>query len=162
MKVRVKCSFRSGRALARLASFALLTTAFAFGSTFTLAQPQHGRTTRPSAKPTSKKPKGDAGPGAGDTDAAVEPMSGRPENTPPPRNGGGSGSQREAGDVVESKTLDGGAKVFRFGEVEIEGRLRSPQLVYFLRRVRAEFAAGDLGHRSFIRELSNTRQSASF
>ena len=58
---------------------------------------------------------------------------------------------------VESKTLDGGAKVYRFGEVEIEGRLKSPQIVYFLRRVRAEFAAGDLGHRSFMKELSDTR-----
>jgi hypothetical protein len=64
--------------------------------------------------------------------------------------------------VVEQKTLDGGARVFRFGELEIEGRLRSPQLVYFLRRVRAEFAAGDLGHRSFMRELSETRKDPSF
>jgi hypothetical protein len=63
---------------------------------------------------------------------------------------------------VEAKTLDGGARVFRFGEVEIEGRLRSPQLVYFLRRVRAEFAAGDLGHRSFTRELSDTRREPAF
>jgi hypothetical protein len=64
--------------------------------------------------------------------------------------------------AVESKTLDGGARVFRFGEVEIEGRLRNPQLVYFLRRVRAEFAAGDLGHRTFMRELSDTRHDPSF
>lgn len=60
------------------------------------------------------------------------------------------------------KTLDGGVKVFRFGELEVEGRLRSPQLVYFLRRVRAEFAAGDLGHRSFMLELSQTRQTDNF
>lgn len=61
------------------------------------------------------------------------------------------------GSTVDTKTLDGGAKVYRFGEVEIEGRLKSPQIVYFLRRVRAEFAAGDLGHRSFMKELSDTR-----
>jgi hypothetical protein len=66
------------------------------------------------------------------------------------------------GGVVEQRTMDGGAKVFRFGEIEIEGRLKSPQLVYFLRRVRAEFAAGDLGHRTFMRELSDTRQDPSF
>jgi hypothetical protein len=63
---------------------------------------------------------------------------------------------------VQTKTLDGGAKVFRFGELEIEGRLKNPQLVFFLRRVRAEFAAGDLGHRSFLRELSETRQDPNF
>jgi hypothetical protein len=64
--------------------------------------------------------------------------------------------------VVEAKTLDGGTKVYTFSELDIEGRLKSPQLVYFLRRVRAEFAAGDLGHRSFMREMSETRKESSF
>ncbi len=64
--------------------------------------------------------------------------------------------------IVEAKTLDGGTRVFRFGEMEVEGRLRSPQIVYFLRRVRAEFAAGDLGHRSFMGELSETRKTSAF
>ena len=64
--------------------------------------------------------------------------------------------------IVEAKTLDGGTRVFRFGEMEVEGRLRSPQIVYFLRRVRAEFAAGDLGHRSFMGELSDTRRNNAF
>ena len=75
------------------------------------------------------------------------------------------GSTKDAGQggaVVEQKTLDGGARVFRFGEVEVEGRLKSPQIVYFLRRVRAEFAAGDLGHRSFMRELGETKNEPSF
>jgi hypothetical protein len=64
--------------------------------------------------------------------------------------------------VSEYKTLDGGTRVFKFTELDIEGRLKSPQLVYFLRRVRAEFAAGDLGHRSFMREMSETRKESSF
>ncbi len=64
--------------------------------------------------------------------------------------------------ILEAKTLDGGTRVFRFGEMEVEGRLRSPQIVYFLRRVRAEFAAGDLGHRSFMGELSETRKTNAF
>ena len=72
------------------------------------------------------------------------------------KDGGGGGA------VVEQKTADGGARVFRFGEVEVEGRLKSPQIVYFLRRVRAEFAAGDLGHRPFTSELSETRNESSF
>jgi hypothetical protein len=66
------------------------------------------------------------------------------------------------GEAVETKTLDGGGKIYRFGELEIETRLKSPQLVYFLRRVRAEFAAGDLGHRSFQGELSETREQPGF
>ena len=64
--------------------------------------------------------------------------------------------------TYESPTIDGGTRVFRFGEIEIEGRLRNPQLVYFLRRVRAEFSAGDLGHRTFMRELSDTRHDPNF
>jgi len=64
--------------------------------------------------------------------------------------------------VVESRTLDGGTHVFKFSELDIEGRLKSPQLVYFLRRVRAEFAAGELGHRTFMREMSETRKEPTF
>lgn len=75
-----------------------------------------------------------------------------------PSSGSGSG---DAG-LVEARTLDGGARVFKFKELDIEGRLKSPQLVYFLRRVRAEFAAEDLGHRSFMREMSETRKEPSF
>lgn len=73
---------------------------------------------------------------------------------------GGTGSLSGDSGVVEAKTLDGGTQVFRFSELDIEGRLKSPQLVYFLRRVRAEFAAGDLGHRSFMREMSETRRES--
>lgn len=66
------------------------------------------------------------------------------------------------GGFVETKGSDGGMHVFKFSELDIEGRLKSPQLVYFLRRVRAEFAAGDLGHRTFMREMSETRKESSF
>lgn len=68
---------------------------------------------------------------------------------------------REDASVVETKSGDGG-KSFRFEALEVEGRLKSPQIVYFLRRVRAEFAAGDLGHRSFSQEMSETRNEPSF
>ncbi len=64
--------------------------------------------------------------------------------------------------VVEARRLDGGTQVFKFKELDIEGRLKSPQLVYFLRRVRAEFAAGELGHRTFMREMSETRKESTF
>ena len=101
------------------------------------------------------------------TDAGGAPLAARAEASSVSAGGGGGGGgggvsgALDAG-AVESRTLDGGARVFRFGEVEIEGRLRNPQLVYFLRRVRAEFASGDLGHRTFMRELSETRKDPSF
>jgi hypothetical protein len=92
-----------------------------------------------------------------DAEAGVAPLAAREEKSQP----AAKGSEKDAG-VVEAKTLDGGARVFRFGEVEVEGRLKSPQIVYFLRRVRAEFAAGDLGHRTFMREMSETRNEPEF
>jgi hypothetical protein len=62
--------------------------------------------------------------------------------------------------VEEKETGDAGVKTYKFGPVDVEGRLKSPQIVYFLRRVRAEFAAGQLGHRSFLPELRDTRRNA--
>jgi len=72
-----------------------------------------------------------------------------------------AGAMADAG-VVEARRLDGGTQIFKFKELDIEGRLKSPQLVYFLRRVRAEFAAGELGHRTFMREMSETEKEPSF
>jgi hypothetical protein len=105
-------------------------------------------TTRPVARP-------DAGSGPGLQPAA----SGRVAAS---TGGESAGASLTDAGVVEARTLDGGTRVFKFSELDIEGRLRSPQLVYFLRRVRAEFAAGDLGHRTFMREMSETRNESSF
>lgn len=63
--------------------------------------------------------------------------------------------------AVEESAEDKGVKTYKFSAVDVEGRLKSPQIVYFLRRVRAEFEAGALGHRSFLPELSDTRRSPS-
>ncbi len=147
--------------LARAVLFVGLAAAVALSSTLTIAQTRAGA--GKSAHPAVKKPKtADAGPvGDLDVDAASAPMTTKGE-TAPKHTGGEDAGAGLQGTVLEQKTLDGGAKVFRFGEIEIEGRLKSPQLVYFLRRVRAEFAAGDLGHRTFMRELSDTRTEPAF
>jgi hypothetical protein len=129
----------------RCGLFAVLSLVVALTVTVTSAQ------TRPRTR-TAKPHKGDAG---AHSEGGVGPS--RTEKAAPSSGGDGGG-----GEVVQTKTLDGGAKVFRFGELEIEGRLKNPQLVFFLRRVRAEFAAGDLGHRSFLRELSETKQDPNF
>jgi hypothetical protein len=106
---------------------------------------------RPAGKPAGTKPPS--------TDADAGGTRATKDERPPPTSARDAG----AGAGVEStKTLDGGTRVFRFGEVEVEGRLKSPQIVYFLRRVRAEFAAGDLGHRTFMRELDETRNEPGF
>jgi hypothetical protein len=127
------------RVTARRVLLALLLLTVAFSASMTAAQ-----TARPTARPRTPRP---ARPAA-KSDAGTESA----------RGDAGKGG----GEVVQQRTLDGGAKVFRFGELEIEGRLKNPQLVFFLRRVRAEFAAGDLGHRSFLRELGETRRDPNF
>lgn len=110
-------------------------------------------TPKPAATARGSTPKPDAGGGvAAGTLTAPMPAAGPTANVPGPSDAG----------VVESKTLDGGTHVFKFSELDIEGRLKSPQLVYFLRRVRAEFAAGELGHRTFMREMSETRKEPTF
>jgi hypothetical protein len=120
-----------------------------------IAQTRRGGGAAPRTPPASRSatPKADAGavPGA----LAAPTPAAAPTAAPTPVGDGGAG-------VVESKTLDGGTHVFKFSELDIEGRLKSPQLVYFLRRVRAEFAAGELGHRTFLREMSETRKEPTF
>ena len=98
----------------------------------------------------------------------AEPDTGATTSTPAMTGRGGMQNHRapakpiggDGGVLVVEK--DDGAKQFRFTETDVEGRLKAPQLVYFLRRVRAEFAAGDLGHRSFMRELSETQRDPNF
>ena len=62
-------------------------------------------------------------------------------------------------EVKESERKEGDAsvKVFQFGETEIEGRSRWPAVTYFIRRMRAEFEAQKLPHRSFFPELEATK-----
>jgi hypothetical protein len=111
---------------------------------------RHARRTAPKKPPPS------------DADAS-SPASTALAATPSPAPTAAATAPGDAGaSVVESKTLDGGTRVFKFSELDIEGRLKSPQLIYFLRRVRAEFSAGDLGHRTFMREMSETRKEPSF
>ena len=68
---------------------------------------------------------------------------------------------QETGNVKVKEDKEG-VKTYKFETVEVEGRLKSPQVIYFLRRVRAEFEAGALGHRSFLGELSDSRRSSAF
>jgi len=60
--------------------------------------------------------------------------------------------------VVKTEEQHAGERTYTFGAQEVEGRLKSPQILYFLRRVRAEFDPAPLGHRSFLLELYDTRR----
>ena len=108
----------------------------------------------------------------------VKPSEAQEEEAPQPTEGEEVGGAGESGvkaagtgpKAAASATVKGvkeeenasGVKTYEFGAVEVEGRLRSPQILYFLRRVRAEFDARGLGHRSFLLELADTRNDAAF
>jgi hypothetical protein len=121
---------------------------------------------KPKWKPQPKKPP---------AEAAAKPEEAPKEEPPkgeePPVKAAGTSPSKDkevikdpkGGKVttVEESGKDKGVKTYKFSAVEVEGRLKSPQIAYFLRRVRAEFEAGDLGHRSFVPELKDTRRSPS-
>jgi hypothetical protein len=53
-------------------------------------------------------------------------------------------------------------KVLEFRGLDVSGRLKSPQLLYFLNRVRAEFDRPRLPHRSFLDETERSSHDKSF
>jgi len=150
-----RSSRRSGTR--RRIAFVVLALASAFSFVAAAQTKKPGARPRPPATAPAKKPP--PKPPADDADAAT-PLAGK-EMAEPVTLSKDAGLGK-GGAVVDQRTLDGGQRVFRFGEVEVEGRLKSPQIVYFLRRVRAEFAAGDLGHRSFMHELGETKNEPAF
>lgn len=84
--------------------------------------------------------------------SAVYAQDGREEADAP-----STGGDEDAEDVdAEADVQEEGGqkvKVFRFSGLDISGRLKSPQLLYFLNRLRAEFDRPKLPHRSFVPEL---------
>jgi hypothetical protein len=72
---------------------------------------------------------------------------------------------QEASSGVNSQVVkegDTNVKVMEFTGLDIEGRLKSPQLLYFVNRVHAEFERPKLPHRSFMSELSRSTQRDPF
>jgi hypothetical protein len=53
-------------------------------------------------------------------------------------------------------------KVLEFSGLDIEGQLKTPQMLYFLNRLRAEFGRPTLPHRSFMPELQRSTKEKSF
>lgn len=72
--------------------------------------------------------------------------------------------EEEEADADEDVVSEGGekVKVYRFSGLDISGRLKSPQLLYFLNRLRAEFDRPRLPHRSFLKEMVRSTKGRSF
>jgi hypothetical protein len=73
-----------------------------------------------------------------------------------------SAAQKAAQDAAQGanaqivKEGDTSVKMMSFSGLDIEGRLKSPQLLYFVSRVHAEFDRPKLPHRSFMPELKRS------
>jgi hypothetical protein len=75
-------------------------------------------------------------------------------------------SPRRAGDDAEGGSSPSGpptppgkpakTKVYSFGAMDVEGKLKTPQLLYFLNRVKLELDMSAPAERSFMKELART------
>lgn len=89
-----------------------------------------------------------------------EPAQPKPEAP----NAGLSAAQKAAQDAAQGvnaqivKEGDTSVKMMTFTGLDIEGRLKSPQLLYFVNRVHAEFDRPKLPHRSFMPELRRSSE----
>ncbi|MCC6874954.1 MAG: hypothetical protein IT378_11670 [Sandaracinaceae bacterium] len=90
----------------------------------------------------------DRGPGAGDEEDLLE----------------ASGEDEGDVDVQSDLRAEGASKIktYRFSGLGLDANLKSPQLLYFLNRLRAEFDRPRLPHRSFIPELQRSTKSGTF
>lgn len=87
---------------------------------------------------------------------------GRAEAAAPETGDSGGGDDDASADTSESSEDGEKVKVFRFTGLDISGRLKSPQLLYFLNRLRAEFDRPRLPHRSFMPELERSTKGKAF
>lgn len=78
--------------------------------------------------------------------------------------GGGDESVMDDQEVDSGLETKGGqkVKVFRFSGLGLAGKLKSPQLLYFLNRMRSEFDRPRLPHRSFMPELFRSSKTKTF
>ena len=89
--------------------------------------------------------------------AVAAPAIAQPAKKPPPTDvepGNGGASSGAAGNPGSNPGSNKGKpKVFDFTGLDISGRLRTPQLLYFLDRASEELERASLERRSFIPEM---------
>jgi hypothetical protein len=94
---------------------------------------------------------------------APTPSPKRTEGSPSAASGTGSseGGAAEAGEPAPNATKPAKTKVYTFGAMDVEGKLKTPQLLYFLNRVKLELEMSAPDHRSFMKELERTADDPS-
>jgi len=105
------------------------------------------------APPSSTK---ERSPGA----APAETKSGRDDSS------GGDDSSSGGGETAVAAPPAGGgkkvtSKTYTFGAMDVEGKLKTPQLLYFLNRVKLELDMSAPDKRSFMKELQQSADDKS-
>ncbi len=106
---------------------------------------------KPAAEPKAEPKPGDKG-----------TTSGKGPGQAPSARDAAQAAAREAAQGVDAEIVkegDTSVKVMQFTGLDIEGRLKSPQLLYFVNRVRAEFDRPRLPHRSFMPEVERSTEA---
>ncbi len=81
-------------------------------------------------------------------------------------NQGGQSSDEGSGDAKPAADAKGGGKnvktkTYTFGAMDVEGKLKTPQLLYFLNRVKLELDMSAPDKRSFMKELGQSADDKS-
>ena len=81
-------------------------------------------------------------------------------------NQGGQSSDDASGDAKPAGEAKGGGKnvktkTYTFGAMDVEGKLKTPQLLYFLNRVKLELDMSAPDKRSFMKELGQSADDKS-
>jgi hypothetical protein len=107
--------------------------------------------------------------------ATAKPRGGRAAATPTPVGERAAKADKPAPKAKAEKADDGGGdeaaattktadgktlktKTYTFGAMDVEGKLKTPQLLYFLNRVKLELDMSAPDKRSFMKELAKTAE----
>jgi hypothetical protein len=83
--------------------------------------------------------------------AEREAKADRPRAAKPTGDGDGDVTSATPGKTADGKTIK--TKTYTFGAMDVEGKLKTPQLLYFLNRVKLELDMSAPDKRSFMKEL---------
>jgi hypothetical protein len=81
----------------------------------------------------------------------VTPATAQKKKGPPPKAGENDGGPTKVDPKTGQKS-----KQYTFGGLDIDGKLKTPQLLYFLNRMKSEFDTTAPDKRSFIPELKRS------
>jgi hypothetical protein len=106
---------------------------------------------QPTARPHAERSEATVAGSAADSSAAATKSQAAPASRSP------------ADSAAEIRTEgDTQVKVMEFTGLDVEGQLKTPQMLYFLKRLRAEFGRPRLPHRSLMPELQRSTESKAF